>query len=134
MAALEHRKEGRSDAALACCEAAAGYDPFVVETHYLIGFVLRDSGAVARTMEALRKVLFLDPMHWLGAFELARLYEDTQDVARARVMYRQALEGIERKRRPLFRVAAMARAFAHAEDHKAQVGQSCRVAIGRLEP
>ena len=95
-AALDHIKRGQAEPALACCEAALSYDPFVVDTFCLLGLILMGLGAGQRAAEAFGKALFLDPLHWLSAFELARLHELWDRPALARQSYRQALEGLAR--------------------------------------
>ena len=80
---------------MACCEAALGHDPFVPSTTYLLGLLWRTLGEYQRAIDGFKQTLFLNPMHWLAAFELAKLYEQTQATGRARIAYEQTIEGLE---------------------------------------
>lgn len=132
-AAVEHMKRRARTHALACCEAAACYDPFVPETFFLMATLLRDQKAPERAAEAWRKTLFLQPMHWLAAFELAQLYEEQLDRARARLAYRQALEGLERVSTTLFAYGSLRRMFEEAQVHRDAIKNACRVALKRID-
>jgi chemotaxis protein methyltransferase CheR len=96
--ALEHYSEQHTEAALASCEAATSYDPFVPEIYCLMGFILARAGAHTQALDTYRKALFLDPFSWVAAIESARLYLDSGDANRARRALRQAKEGIDERR------------------------------------
>lgn len=93
--AVSHIEHQRMEAAMACCEAALGHDPFVPSTTYLLGLLWRTLGEYQRAIDAFKQTLFLNPMHWLAAFELAKLYEQTNATGRARIAYEQTIEGLE---------------------------------------
>ncbi len=97
--AMEHMDEGLTEAALACCEATASYDPFVPENYCLMGYLLAQEGAFSQALETYRKVLFLDPFNWVAAIESARLHMRQRDAIRARRSLRQAHEGLASGRR-----------------------------------
>lgn len=112
--AIEHLAQGRMEAALACCEASASYDPFVPENYCLMGYMLGREGAFSQALATYRKALFLEPFNWVAALESGRIYMRIQDPTRARRAFRQALEGL-RSGQPLS--AGMARlgaAMSHA--------------------
>jgi chemotaxis protein methyltransferase CheR len=98
--ALEHYSEQHIEAALASCEAATSYDPFVPETYCLMGFILARAGAHTQALDTYRKALFLDPFNWVAAIESARLYLDEGDANRARRALRQAKEGLDERPAP----------------------------------
>ncbi len=82
------------DAAVACYEAASGYDPFAPEVYALLGSLLRDVGAVERAVQAFGKVLFLDPDNWWAAARRAECYESMGDHVEAHRHFRIVLEGL----------------------------------------
>lgn len=94
-AAVEHLENQRLEAALACCEASASYDPFVPENYCLMGYILQRAGAHPQALATYRKALFLDPFLWVAALESARLHQQLDDPGRARRLLRQALEGLQ---------------------------------------
>ena len=98
--ALDHYRQEHTEAALACCEAVASYDPFVPENYCLMGFILARAGAHTQAIDTYRKVLFLDPFNWVAAIESARLYLDEGDANRARRVLRQAREGLNQRPSP----------------------------------
>lgn len=131
--ALDHLKRGSAEPALACCEAALSYDPFVVDTFCLIGLIMMGIGSAARSAEAFRKVLFLDPLHWLGAFELGRLHELLDEPERARICYDQALEGLERGEAAPFTFSFLNDYFERAGISRAdEVREVCQEALHAL--
>lgn len=83
------------DAAIACFEAAAGYDPFTPETHALLAERLDWVGARERARRAYGKVLFLDPDNWWAAARLARSHEASADRVEARRYWSMALSAIQ---------------------------------------
>jgi hypothetical protein len=46
-------------------------------------------------MDTFQHVLFLDPMHWFAAYELAHLWAALGEQSRTRAMHRQMLDGVE---------------------------------------
>jgi len=120
-------KSNDSDSALACFEAAASYDPFVPNAYFLIGLLLRDN-ARKNAIDALRKALFLNPFHWLASFELARLHEGENEIARARLAYRQTLEGLEANQ-PLFESEIVADLFGMDDVRARQIYRACQEAL-----
>lgn len=92
--AIGHLEKGRMEAALACCEASASYDPFVPENYCLMAYMLGQEGAFSQALATYRKTLFLEPFNWVAALESARIYMRIQDPTRARRALRQALEGL----------------------------------------
>lgn len=115
------------DSALACFEAAAGYDPFVPNAYFLIGLLLRDN-ARKHAIDALRKALFLNPLHWLASFELARLHEGENEIARARLAYRQTLEGLDNAQ-SLFESEVVAALFGIDEQRTRQIRRACQESL-----
>lgn len=126
---LSHWRSKDIESATACFEAAAAYDPFVVDTYYLIAMALITTAPML-ALNTLRKVLFLEPYHWLAAYELARLQEQSGDVKRARITYRQVLEGMEaRGEKPLFEIELIARELEPSEDARHDISARCEDAI-----
>lgn len=117
-------------AALACFEAVAGYDPFLVENYIHLARAL--SNAPERAVEALQKALFIDPLHWYAAVEIARLNETLGDFRRAQIGYRQALEGLEQRAVPLFDPRLVDDALFHVEHSADDVLRECQSALERL--
>ncbi len=101
-------------AALACFEAAAGYDPFVLETYIHLAAALTKA-APERAGEALQKALFLDPHHWYAAYELAKIHDSQGERRRAKIAYSQVLEGLDHRRRPLFDERMIGEDLFHVE-------------------
>lgn len=128
--ALEHIERGAAEPALACCEATLSYDPFVIDTCCLIGLMMMGLGAAQRAAESFRKVLFLDPSHWLAAFELGRIHELTGEHERARQLYYQALEGLDHVGAPPFTFDFLNTYFERAGISRAdEIRQVCQDAI-----
>lgn len=92
--AIDHLANERMEAALACCEASASYDPFVPENYCLMAYMLSHEGASSQALATYRKALFLEPLNWIAALETGRIYLRIQDANRARRALRQALEGL----------------------------------------
>ena len=120
--------------ALALAEAAACYDPFAADAHYLMAALLRQRRSRARAVDALRRVLFLRPSHWLAAFDLAQLLERLGEPDRARRAYLQCLEGMRGRDSVLFERGSVARLFGRASLHSASVRDACEAALSRLSP
>lgn len=91
---LRSATEHGPDAALACFEAASGYDPFAAEVYALLGVLLDEMGARERALQAFGKVLFLDPDNWWAAARRAEIYDDLGDHVEASRHYRLVLEGL----------------------------------------
>lgn len=91
-AGRHHLELGRTAAALACFEAAAGYDPFVPEIHCLLGHAFEGADAPNEALDSYQKSLFLDPGFWFAAWRSAVIAEslDELDIAR------RALRQVER--------------------------------------
>ncbi len=131
--AQTHRKRNELDMALACYEAAAGYDPFVPETYVLTGSLLEEQIAPIRAMEAYRKALFLEPFYWFAAFRLAKLHEQNNERGRAIQAYNQALEGLNHGK-----VLASGETFEDIEfpaemSQRSRVKEGCLKALDHLE-
>lgn len=94
-AGILHLHRHDRESAFACFEAALTYDPFMESAYLMLGLLLRTT-ARRRAIETLRKVLFINPGHWIASFELARLLEHEGDGVRAMRAYEQVLAGIER--------------------------------------
>jgi chemotaxis protein methyltransferase CheR len=118
--------------ALALAEAAACYDPFAADAHYLMAALLRQRGSRSRAADALRRVLFLRPSHWLAAFDLAQLLERLGEPDRARRAYLQCLDGMRRLDTPLFERDSVSRLFSRASLHADAVREACDAALARL--
>lgn len=89
-------EEGEQELAMACLEAALGYDPFRVEGHCVMGALLSSLGAEGEALASFQKALFLDPNHWYGAYRMATLHELRGEKEEARVGYRQCLRSLGR--------------------------------------
>lgn len=126
---IEHQESGHRESALACYEAAAGYDPFVPDTYLLMGIALEASGARAKAAESYQKALFINPYNWLAAFKLAQTHESLGDALRARQAYRQALEGMQLDE-SLFDSRLDFAEFERIEKHRNEVAVVCR---GKVE-
>lgn len=125
---MEHLAARQRETAMACFEAAAGYDPFTPETYYLIGLMLKGRSP-RRAVDTMRKVLFLNPMHWLAAFELARMHQERGEEQRARLACRQALEGIEHsdpQGAPLFTLPLIHEYFEPTPRQRDRIRQACQ--------
>ncbi len=118
--------------ALALAEAAACYDPFAADAHYLMAALLRQRGSRPRAAEALRRVLFLRPSHWLAAFDLAQLLERLGEPDRARRAYLQCLDGMHCLDAMLFERDSVSRLFSRATLHSDAVRDACGAALTRL--
>lgn len=129
-AGLSHLPGDRA-AAIACFEAVAGYDPFVVENYIHLGRALAD--APERAVEALQKALFLDPLHWYAAAEAGRMYMAIPDKRRATISFRQALEGMEGRTEPLFDDRLVDPSLFHVEQTLDAVRSECQSALETLE-
>ncbi len=130
---VENAERGRIDAAVACFEAAASYDPFATEVHALLACTLRDAGARGRALDALGKVLFLDPLNWWAAIQRARLYEKTGDLVEARRHWRRALEGLDVDYEP-FEGPRAAGELQGVHETTAEARRECEAALQRLSP
>ncbi len=97
----EHLEDGQLDLALACLEAALGYDPFHIESHCLMGTVLQSQGATKQAVEAFQKALFLEPDHWYAAHRSASIHESRGDAEPARRAHRRTLDGLNKARDPV---------------------------------
>ncbi|MFU8807020.1 MAG: CheR family methyltransferase, partial [Bradymonadaceae bacterium] len=93
--ARDHTENGHTDAALACLEAAVGYDPFLAESYCMVGYLLSRQKARNQALDAFRKALFLEPHNWYAAFEAARLFALAGDATLSRQALRQTAEGLE---------------------------------------
>ena len=122
---IEHQESGHRQSALACYEAAAGYDPFVPDTYCLLGIALEASDAHAKAAESFQKALFINPYHWFAAFKLAQTHEALGETSRARQAYRQALEGMESDQAVFDRRLEFAE-FDRIERHRNEVAEVCR--------
>ena len=90
----EHLEAGEHELALACLEAALGYDPFQIECHCLMGTVLQSLGALDQALETFQKALFLEPGHWFAVHRSAAIHQQRGDIDQARRAYRRTLEGL----------------------------------------
>lgn len=128
---LEHVERDAVESAVACYEAAVGYDPFTPEVHALLACALNSVGAVDRAIDSLGKILFLDPLNWWAASQRARLYEQRGDMVEARRHWRRAQEGLAEDHQPFTRSLALgplAEVAAGAEQARAD----CAAAMQRL--
>ena len=116
--------------AMASFEAAASRDPFCLDAHYAMAMLLQER-APAQALEALRRIVFLEPLHWLAAERLAELHVTLGEPTRARQLYRQALEGIEANRE-LFELPATTMRFAPSEAERHRARARCERALARL--
>lgn len=128
---VDHAERGNVDAAVACYEAATGYDPFAPEVHALLGCALHDAGAVQRAIDSLGKVLFLDPLNWWAAAERASLYERRGDMVEARRHWRRALEGLDADHVPFEPQMRLGPLAGPSSDPEA-VRRRCAAALERL--
>jgi chemotaxis methyl-accepting protein methylase len=94
-AGRNHLQVARYETALACFEAAAGYDPFVPEVYCLLGHALESAEAQIEALEAFQKALFLDPNLWYAAWRSARLATSLGEADVARRAYRQVARDLE---------------------------------------
>lgn len=120
-AALQHHLRKQPEAALACCEAAACYDPFIPALYLFTANILSASGEPRRALEPLRKALFIDPTMWLAALHMAQLYEHLGDAARARTAWRQCLDGMRVDPQPLIDPPALATLFQETIQRRPQL-------------
>ncbi|MEZ4459405.1 MAG: CheR family methyltransferase [bacterium] len=118
------------ESALACFEAAACYDPFVLETYIHIARALAE--APERATEALQKALFLDPYQWYAAYEAGRIYEACGERRRAKIAYAQALEGIEQRTTTLFDERLVDAPLLSVESKKSTIHALCTAGLERL--
>lgn len=91
-AGRQHLGIGRVEPALACFEAAAGYDPFVPETYCLLGHAFEGADAPNEALDCYQKALFLDPAIWFAAWRTAVIAEGLDEPGVAR----RALRAVER--------------------------------------
>jgi chemotaxis protein methyltransferase CheR len=119
-------------AAVACYEAAAGYSPFASETYVLLAAVLEGEGARQRAIDALGKVLFLDPHNWWAAAERGRLYEDRGDRVEARRHWRMVLDGLDQSDRNPFDPALVVGTLATVATRRDETRRRAVRALQRL--
>ncbi|QDG51471.1 hypothetical protein FIV42_12160 [Persicimonas caeni] len=130
--AVAHLDAGRKEAALACCEATASYDPFVPENYCLMAYMLAQEGATAQALETYRKVLFLDPFNWIAAVESARLQMRRGDARQAKRLLRQASEGLNSGRRLSRGTREVAEAMERALTDRDAALEFCEQYLERL--
>jgi chemotaxis protein methyltransferase CheR len=130
--AIDHLANQRLEAALACCEATASYDPFVPENYCLMAYMLSREGAYPQALATYRKALFLEPFNWIAAVESARIYMRLQDATRARRSIRQALEGLRTGRQLSRGMRRLAGAMSHAITDRADAEAFCLQYAERL--
>ncbi len=99
--AADHLDDGELERALACLEAALGYDPFQVEGHCLMGSVLSTLGASQQALEAFQRALFLQPHHWFASHRTATIHQARGDVDAARRAFQRTLDDLSRNDDPL---------------------------------
>ena len=128
---VQHASKGALDNAVACYEAAAGYDPFAPEIHALLGCALLEAGATDRAIDVLGKVLFLDPLNWWAASERARLYEDRGDMVEARRQWRRTAEGLDTGHVPFDELLALG-PLRDVNGSSDEVRAACEGALHRL--
>lgn len=128
---IEHHNQGDLNAAIACYEAAAAYDPFVPDAHCLMGIALEGLGAPTRSGEAFQKALFINPYHWFAAFKLAQIHDRNGDIRRAIQAYRQAIEGLASERE-LFDRRLHFEEFERIERHRSEVAEVCQTTLATL--
>lgn len=125
---ISHQRAGHRESALACYEAAAGYDPFVPDTYCLMAVALEASGASAKAAESFQKALFVNPYHWFAAFKLGQLQDAHGEQRRAAQAYRQALEGMQTNQK-IFDGRLQFPEFDRIEKHRNEVAEACRARL-----
>lgn len=131
-AAVEHLENQQLEAALACCEASASYDPFVPENYCLMGYMLQRAGAPSQALATYRKALFLDPFLWVAALESARIHIELDDPRRARRLLRQALEGLQPGRALSTGMARLLAAMTHTITSAPEAARFCQQQLDAL--
>lgn len=130
-AGVDHAAKGAVDNAIACYEAAAGYDPFTPEIHALLACAVLGEGATDRALDALGKVLFLDPLNWWAASQRAHLFEGRGDMVEARRQWRRASEGLEANHVPFDELLALG-PIREVRESLEEVRAACAHALRRL--
>jgi chemotaxis protein methyltransferase CheR len=128
--AFEHHRRKQPEDALACCEAAACYDPFIPELYLFTATLLAASGEPQRALEALRKALFIYPTLWPAALQMAQIYEHLGDASRARAAWRQCLSGIRLDPTPAMEHPAIAALYRDTIARRVQLQTACEHALG----
>lgn len=122
--------ESDVESAIACFEAAACYDPFILETYLHLAQALEI--APERAAEALQKALFLDPHHWYAAYQAGRVYEASGEDRRAKIAYTQAIEGMLQRKTPLFDDRLVPPAFTTIDGKMSTFRTLCIAGLERL--
>lgn len=132
--ALEHLRAGHHEAAIACCEASASYDPFICENYCLMGYLLHQSGAYSQALSTYRKALFLEPFNWPAALEGGRISLHLGDEMTARRLLRQTLEGVEAGRARSTQMEQLACVMTQAITDEREAREFCARWLARLQP
>jgi chemotaxis protein methyltransferase CheR len=85
------------DSAQRCYLSALALEPLSAEAHLFFGIHLLSAGQAEEAAQELSRALFLDPDLSLGHYYLGRCREAQQDVQRARLAYRNAVEAFRRR-------------------------------------
>jgi chemotaxis protein methyltransferase CheR len=85
------------DSAQRCYLSALALEPLSAEAHLFFGIHLLSAGQAEEAAQELSRALFLDPDLSLGHYYLGRCREAQQDVQRARLAYRNAMEAFRRR-------------------------------------
>ena len=91
-----YANEGNLDAALHLSEQAIAGDKLNVELHFLRSVILQEQGMVSEAIEALKKVLYLDPNMVLAHFTLGNLSLKQGKNNESRQHFNNALELLSR--------------------------------------
>lgn len=83
---------GRYDDAITCCKDAIKAEPFSPEPYHILAQIACEKGDVETEKEMLKKVIYLDPSSAAGFLELAVIYANKGDAAKAQKMRVTALE------------------------------------------
>ena len=92
-------KEDLEGAVNACVEMLRA-EPLDQDTLYLLGLLWRALGERQRAQDTFRQVLFLEPNHWLAAYELAQVWAQRGDASRARALHQQMHNGLRAQDAP----------------------------------
>lgn len=75
---------GDKETAVKWCEEAAKIDSLCLDAYYLLSLIFQDNGDLAKAASLLKKVIYIDPSHALGYFDLGIIHKKLHKNADAR--------------------------------------------------
>ncbi|MCS7147089.1 MAG: tetratricopeptide repeat protein [Geminocystis sp.] len=87
---------GRYDVARKWCHAAMSLDNLQVKPYLLLAQIEEEEGNIEEAKEALKRVIYLQPDHFMAYLSLANLYQNSGDMDRSKKLRNTALKILER--------------------------------------